>query len=46
MDPEVHRAFTHSTQISSNHGNGSQLLKAGSKRRRNKAEMLEFRQEQ
>ena len=46
MDPEIHRAFTQSTQISSAHGNGSQLLKAGSKRRRNKAEMVEFRQEQ
>ena len=46
MDPEVFRAFSNSTQISSAHGNGSQLLKAGSKRRRNKAEMLEFRQEQ
>jgi hypothetical protein len=46
MDPEIFRAFSNSTQISSAHGNGSQLLKAGSKRRRNKAEMLEFRQEQ
>jgi hypothetical protein len=46
MDPEIFRAFNNSTQISSAHGNGSQLLKAGSKRRRNKAEMLEFRQEQ
>ena len=46
MDPEIFRAFSNSTQISSAHGNGSQLLKSGSKRRRNKAEMLEFRQEQ
>ena len=46
MDPELYKAFTQSTQISSAHGNGSQLLKAGPKRRRNKAEMVEFRQEQ
>ncbi len=46
MDPELYKAFTQSTQISSAHGNGSQLLKAGTKRRRNKAEMVEFRQEQ
>ena len=29
MDPEIFRAFSNSTQISSAHGNGSQLLKAG-----------------
>ena len=46
MDPQIAAAFNKSTMISTSHGSGSQMLCAGSKRRRNRAEMQDAKEEE
>ena len=43
VDPEILEVIRGSTAISTTTGNSAHLLKVGSKRRRTKAEMEEFR---
>jgi len=43
IDPEILEVIKSSTSISTQAGNSAHLLKIGSKRRRNKAELEEFR---
>lgn len=44
IDPEILEVIKNSTAISTQAGNSAHLLKIGSKRRRTKAEMDEYRQ--
>ena len=43
VDPEILEIIKNSTAVSTMKGNGAHLVKAGSKRRRTRAEMIEFK---